>query len=558
MKYQNLTTLLLVASGMAMAEQHLRAGSAPSANTRAPYASAISQTLDQGKIRAKEKRDPNEKDPPTSKADARTVYIKDVNITGNELYDDQTLRAVVAPKLGKNLNFVQILNLAFDIERYYNNNDYPIVKVFIPHGGIDKNVLTIEVLEGKLGKVSVKGNKRYAEKTLVKVIDSYLERNKIFSIAQAERPLTLLNSYPGLEIASSLSMGDEVGTTNMKLNVKEKPLVTGSIELNNFGSETAGEYRLIPYIALQNPSGLGDMASIFASVALDQLDTWSYQVDYSIPVTSYGTFARAYFSQGNNTAGNEFELLDINGDSLSWGIGVSQQLIYSAKTKLELQAMFDWQYMNQEMLGLQTIEDNIRKLRFGANFEHSDSKGRTYLSLFWHQGLGEFLGGMENDSILSSRAFSEADNSFSKLVFSGMRLQRFNERVYGIFNITAQASLDPLVSSEQIYLGGANSVRGQPYSLDYGDQGVIINAELRYNVREGFPSLQLAAFFDYGVTHTKKPLLYKERTFDAAGAGVGIRSQIYEGWDARVDLAVPVGGRYGDELYVYGQLRYSF
>lgn len=205
-----------------------------------------------------------------------------------------------------------------------------------------------------------------------------------------------------------------------------------------------------------------------------------------------------------------------------------------------------------------TMDDSVRKLRVGASYERSDLKGRSYLSLFIHQGLGNILGGMESNYELSSRAYAGADNDFTKIVLSGMRVQSFSDKMFGIFNATAQTSLDPLVSTEQIYIGGANSVRGQPYSMDYGDSGIIVNAELRYSVSDKQPSLQLAAFFDYACTHKKEPIIGQSQWTNAAGIGLGLRSELYKGVDCRFDVAVPVGEKYGDSAYVYGQIRYSF
>src|SRR5699024_11905223 len=60
------------------------------------------------------------------------------------------------------------------------------------------------------------------------------------------------------------------------------------------------------------------------------------------------------------------------------------------------------------------LEDRVRKLRLGVALDRADLSGRTLLSLDLHRGLGENLGGMDNGSSLSSRAFAGADNDFTK------------------------------------------------------------------------------------------------------------------------------------------------
>ncbi len=527
-------------------------------DARLKYRTAISSSLSKDKLQVRTNVEEGTPNARISSADKRTIYIKDVRFVGNERFDDATLHALCEHHLGQHLNFAEIMSLAGVTEQYYNNKGYPVVKVFVPKGGVKDNILTIEVLEGKLGDIVVDGNKRYSSKTLSDVVYSYVEQGKIFKLSDAESSLVLLNSYPGLEASTSLAAGKNHSTTDLHLHVKEDKLVTGSLEFNNFGSETSGEYRVIPHLALLNPSGYGDRFSMLGVMALDETDTWTYQFDYSIPVTRKGGFVSAYFGQGSNTAGNEFEVLEIDGDSYTFGFGYTQQLIYSAKKKITLQAMFEAQETEQSMLGIKTLDDSVRKLRVGATMELSDLKGRTYASLFIHQGLGEMFGGMENNYDLSSRAYAGADNAFTKIVFSAMRIQSFQERLFGIFNFTAQTSFEPLVSTEQIYIGGANSLRGQPYSMDYGDSGLILNAELRYSPLADKQNFQLAAFFDFATTHTKEPLMGKDEWTSAAGAGVGIRAELYKGLDCRFDVAVPIGEKYGDSVYVYGQIRYSF
>lgn len=538
-----------------------RASAAQSSGARANYKSAVSQTISRPKVEDDEKKGEKKAAPTLSAKDAKNlprVYIGDVNIVGNERYDDATLKARIQSKLGKKLTFPEILQLARSIENHYKSNSYHIVKVSIPKGGLKNSVLTLKVAEGKLGSIEVRGNNRYSKEKIVATMQESLTLDKIFAITEAERPLVLLNTYPALNVASSLSPGDKVGTTKMIIDVKEQQMLTGSLEVNNFGSKDSGEYRVIPYLALLNPTGIGDKFSLFASLTPEELDTWSYQLDYSLPINNVGTSLSVYYGRGENTAGNEFELLDINGDSDSWGIGLSHKQIFSAKTQLEYKFMFDSQDLSQKMLGMETMNDSIRKLRIGADFSHSDMNGKSFVSFYIHQGLGEYFGGMDDRSTLSSRAYAEADNKFTKFVLSGMRLQSIADRFYGIFNVSLQAAFSPLVSTEQIYIGGANSVRGQPYSMAAGDEGVIVNLELRYNVLDSAPSLQLAAFFDYATTHSKKPMIGQRDYVNAAGYGVGLRSMLYEGVDFRLDIATPIGHKYGDDCYIYGQIRTSF
>lgn len=497
--------------------------------------------------------------PTTPARKESTLKVGGVSLSGNSAFTTEELLGLISDNFGKNLTFSQIKGMASTIENYYHEHGYQIAKVIIPRQNMKPgSALQIQVLEGRLGKVTVSGNKRYSEKRVTDTFYHFNEQGHAFTMADLERPLVLINSRSGVSVSSTLSPGADTGLTDVGIEVKEERRIKGTLEFNNFGSEDSGEYRFIPYISMPNMSGAGDELGLFGVISPDSIESWYWQASYVRPINNRGTSLNAYYGRGNNQIGNDYAILDIKGENTTGGFGASHRIVYSARTSLELQSWFEWQNTDQTMLGYRTSNDRVRKLRIGANLDHTDSDGRSYVSFNIHQGLGELFGGMDNDDYYSSRSYAHADNGFTKAVLGIMRLQNINPRLYGIFNVTAQYSVDPLVSGEQVYIGGANTVRGQPQSFFSGDSGVVFNAELRYAVLPEASRLQVATFFDYGQTHIKRPIVGQKQWSSLSGAGIGLRSNLYEGLDLRLDVAVPVGPREGDRAYIYGQIRYSF
>lgn len=524
---------------------------------RAAYSESLSTTVQTTKKQADSASKPREQ--AVFSPNESRLKVGGVTFIDNSLFSEKVLDDLVAADVGKKLTFGEIKAMAGKVEDYYHEKGYKIARVIIPKQNMTPGgVLKIQILEGRLGSVNVSGNKRYSSKLVTDTFYGFTQKDKPFTLAEIERPLVLLNSRSGIAVNSTLAPGAQTGETNVEIEVKEESRVTGAIEFNNFGSKDSGEYRIVPYIALPNVTGAGDELSLFGVISPDSIDSWYWQTGYVRPINSYGTSLNAYVGQGKNQVGNDYAVLDIKGENSSWGAGVSHRIVYSARTSLEFQSWFEWQDMDQQMLGYTTSNDNVRKLRVGANFDHTDSEGRTFISFNVHQGLGEIMGAMDNNDPYSSRAYAKADNRFTKSVLGVMRMQRFTPKLYGILNVTGQYSTDPLVAGEQMYTGGANTVRGQPQSCFMGDSGVLINAELRFSVLPDASRLQLAAFFDHGQTHLKNPIIGQKSSRALSGTGVGIRSNICKGLDLRFDVAVPVGPKYGDSCYVYGQLRYNF
>jgi hemolysin activation/secretion protein len=100
-----------------------------------------------------------------------------------------------------------------------------------------------------------------------------------------------------------------------------------------------------------------------------------------------------------------------------------------------------------------------------------------------------------------------------------------------------------LDSSEQIFLGGPNSVRAYDVGTIGGAQGGLASLEFRHNlsIRAG-GAWQTIAFVDSGIVEIyKDPLGPGENQATLSGAGVGLNWIGPRGWTASAALATPIG-----------------
>ncbi|MDR1303955.1 MAG: hypothetical protein LBK76_01910, partial [Verrucomicrobiales bacterium] len=263
---------------------------------------------------------------PVSADTGARLQVTRINFTGNSVYSQATLAAIVSDRLGQSLSFQELLDLAARVENYYHRHGYQITRVIIPkQDARDSGVLEFKVLEGRLGKVNVSGNKRYATKRVLAALGHSVTVGEPFTIADLERPLVHLNDAAGLGADATLKPGEVAGTTDLDVTITERRRIGGSLEFNNFGSKDYSEWRAIPGLSLPNLTGVGDELSALGVLAVDNLDSWFYQVEYRRPLNTFGTALLLYFGQGRNVVGNEFDILDIQGDNLAWGAGLSHR-----------------------------------------------------------------------------------------------------------------------------------------------------------------------------------------------------------------------------------------
>jgi hemolysin activation/secretion protein len=501
---------------------------------------------------------PAEKPAVADPANQARVMVRRVVFSGQSIFSDKELEAVVAKDLGREMTLGELRQMAAKVTKHYQEHGYFLAYVVIPEQNLNETPGTVKflVLEGRLGNIAVRGNKRYSEKR-VRGQMSDLKAGKPIKKDDLERSILQLNRTSGIKSCSSvLQAGKEVGFTDVNVDIAEENRITGSLEFNNFGTDTTGQYRVAPSLRLPNVTGRGDGLGVDLIGSPDIGEMYYGQANYMTPLGDSGTRLNTYAAAGNYEVGQEFAALGIKGKMQSWGVGVSHPLLLTPRTSVNFETWFESKDFEQTMSGTTTSKDEVRKLRLGVNVDRQDQWGRTFFSAGVHFGLGEFLGGMENNSVLASRYL--ADNQFTKLAFEFTRLQRLTDRIFLIGRVAGQYSFDSLVSGEQWSIGGADSVRGHQQSAYLGDSGFTASLEARYSLLPNNNRYQLAGFIDHGQTYIKTPAIGQEDSQNISGAGVGIRATPIDNLPIRLDVGVPIGEKTGDSVYLYFQASYNF
>jgi hemolysin activation/secretion protein len=172
-----------------------------------------------------------------------------------------------------------------------------------------------------------------------------------------------------------------------------------------------------------------------------------------------------------------------------------------------------------------------------------DGSGRWLAALQLRQGLPGVAGGLEQDDPDASR--TGAGGGFTRATLQAYRLQELLPWLEGIARLFGQWASEPLVVSEQMSIGGHDSVRGYPpfeFMADHGFHGTVeFRAKLLF--LEGEPlydMLQLTALVDAGEGTLIKPAAGEDKRQFLAGAGVGLRFRYAPWGNVRLDVAWPL------------------
>ncbi len=482
--------------------------------------------------------------PAATAANQPRVLVRQIKFNGNTVMSEDALNRLVAGSLGKEVTLADLQNLATKVSEAYHAAGYFLAKAVIPEQDIQGGVVTIRVLEGRLGEIIVTGNQRFGEPDIRKHFDR-LVKEKVIRQQTLERALLILNDIPGLEVSSVLQAGKEQGTTDLAVKVTEERRALGSFEFNNFGTRLSSRYRFAPAVDLPNLSGNGDVVNLRLVTGTTPRDLLFGRFNYTRPVNHKGTTISSYFVGGQSEIGEEFAVLGITSEVTSFGFGAHHPLWKSRQKSVSVDAGLDWNDTKQNLLGALTSADKIRKFRAGLSWDAKDNTGRNFASLTWHQGLGSgTFGAMRDNDPLSSRSASGADNRFSKFTLDLARVHRVNNRVYLVGRGSAQLATHALVVGEQLAVGGADSVRGYNQSQFLGDDGVNVSVEARFSpLRKNSDRFQVAVFADHGTVTLKQPTAGQSKTQNITGLGFGVRAVFPREWSLRADLGFHISNK---------------
>ena len=450
------------------------------------------------------------------------ILVNTLRITGAKAYSEAELLALTDFVSGSKLSLTDLRNMAAKITAHYSKQGYFAANAFLPAQQIKDNTVTLAVTEGQYGQVILRNESRLSNTQANRLLDGLKPGGPITNDPLESR-LLLLSDTPGVEVKSTLIPGALPGTSDLLVDITPGRLVSGSVDADNAGNRYTGEYRLGATVNLNNPLGLGDLASLRAITSGSGLKYGraSYQVPFG-----RATIGAAY-SRLDYALGKEFAPLGANGMATVASVYGNYTLIRSRDTNLYAGLNYDHKkFQDRVTLFSSVIDRKINVLTANLNGNHQDSLGGGGVSNF-SLGLSAGTLDIQTPAALAADAISaRTQGSYSKLAFNASRLQQVTNGLSFFAGISGQAASKNLDPSEKMSLGGMDGVRAYPQGEGFGDQGYLVNLEARLLLpkAETLPgSVNLIGFVDGGsVTINKNPWVAGSNITNLAAYGVGL------------------------------------
>lgn len=455
--------------------------------------------------------------------DSVKISVNQLQVTGATVYSEAQLIALTGFAPGSELSLSELRAMADQISDHYQGNGYFVAKAYLPAQDIENGVVTIAVQEGRYGKVVLKNESTLADGVANNML-SGLNSGDIIESEALERRLLLLSGLPGVNVKSTLVPGAVAGTSDLIVEVLPGRSISGSVDADNAGSRYTGEYRVGATVNLNNPAGLGDVASLRV---LTSGSGMSYaRLSYQMPVGK-ATLGVAY-SHLDYELGREFESLQANGTAQVATVYGSYPLIRSRNTNLSAQLAMDFRTFQDKIDSTSSVTDKkAQALTASLVGDHRDNIG--------HGGITAYTVGLTSGNLdietPAARALdattAQSNGHYNKLAFSALRVQNLSEifSLYGAIN--GQIASKNLDVSEKLSLGGMYGVRAYPVGEAYADEGYLATLEARMLLARFSENMvgrmHLVAFADTGtVKINKDPWFAGDNRRTLSGAGLGL------------------------------------
>ncbi|MEE1925696.1 ShlB/FhaC/HecB family hemolysin secretion/activation protein [Pseudomonas sp. 148P] len=504
-----------------------------------PDAGQSQQNIDQLPLQlpGKQRLELNLPDTPSAAATASgpSLQVNGFTLEGNGAIGSDELLPLLGDLQGRTVSLGELQAGANRITRLYRERGYPLARAYIPAQEIDGGVVRIVVMEGRFGEVGLNNTSRVSGAALAPL--TALKSGDAVRSAELERSLLLLSDTPGVEVKSTLKPGASVGATDLLVDVTPGPLLSGSVDADNYGNRFTGEYRLGGTLNVNSPLGLGDRLTLRA-MGSDE-DQQYGRIAYQLPVGPWATQVGVAYSDMDYQLAKDFDELDAHGNARIASLYAIQPLVRSRDFSLYAQVQFDDKRLKDDIdlfgsksdkrarVVIATLNGNSRDNLLGG--------GVNSFALAWSQGSLN-IDGQLNQTIDDLTAGTQG--RFHKLNPSLVRLQRLTERFSLYGQLQGQWADGNLDSSEKISLGGAYGVRAYPQGEASGDQGWLANLELRYALTDAW---QLSTFVDHGEVRLNKDTWSNgENHRSLSAAGVGASWAAY-GWQVNAVAAWKLG-----------------
>ncbi len=437
-----------------------------------------------------------------------TICVKEFDFIGNHAFGSGTLAKQIVQYTGRKITSEELEAARQTITLYYVNHGYINSGALLPDQDPKDGVIHLQVVEGKLTSIVVTGNHWF---------QTWWLRNEMrqaggepLNFNHLKEGMQVLRENPTIsQVNAELQPGGAPGESQLKMEVQDHQPFRASIEINNYRPPSVGSTIAEAHISDLNLTGNNDPLLLTYGIAtstpggFELSDFDNAAVDYRFPISPWRTTMELGADKNNSgILAAPFNQLDIVSKLTEYHASVHQPVFENPKRSLILTAELDSRRSRTFLFG------EPFTLSPGANNGVEDVTVPRFIQEFVDRSQvhvfsfrSQFSLGI--DAIRSTINETSPDGHFFSWLGQSQYIRRLGDSdCLVIGRLSGQIADRPLLSLEQLELGGISSVRGYLENQVLSDNGILASIEFRVPLWEDKDKnsiVSLAPFTDLGI-----------------------------------------------------------
>jgi hemolysin activation/secretion protein len=464
-----------------------------------------------------------------------TVLLKEVRFEPPSAFlTEAELDAIAQRYVGKRVDFSQIANLVRDVNDIYAERGIITASAILPQQELGDGVLTVQLVEGKMGAVGLLGDRRTKDDFILDRVQLTRGVN-VVDVPAAAEDILRFNATHRAQLRMLLQPGASFGLTDVVLGVTEPPPHLLQFTVDNMGVESTGEYQANAIYRQYGALGIDD--SLMLSGAVSQ-GSVAGTVSYDLPIGRYGTrLSLAHTQSMINVIGGPSADLDVTGASQATTATVTNPLYIDENWTTQGLLTASYGLSSSAVADVPIVDSETGKIAAGVTVAYSGDWGMISVQpQLLYAGTHERV----TDELRGIFLFVGSANAYFRLS------DDFSVVARGSWQVT-EAELLP--GDLLFQIGGPSTVRGYPSSGVAGDDGYFGQLEVHW-ASPTVESLDLFGFVDFGQVFSTFPA-----SQTLVSSGVGVNYSPSERVNLEAIVAVPIVDTMpGQDVTVYGRM----
>lgn len=512
---------------------------------------AASALLGLGAIPASAIESPASADPgqPTAVPPVQRLDVREFRVIGSTVLPAIDVEEAVTPFLGPGRTSGDVEQARAALEKAFHEKGYQAASVQIPPQSGRRGIILLQVSEGRVGKLRVKGS-RYFLPSAIKERARSMAEGRVVNFNDVSRDLVALNQLTDRRISPSLKAGEVPGTVDIDLEVKDTLPLHGSVELNNRYSAETKPLRLNASASYNNLWQAGhSIGGSFQTAPQDPSQVKVYSGYYIWRFKELDWLSLSL--QGVKQASNVSTLGSVAVAGRGEVVGTRAIITLPPAPNFYQSATFgiDYKHFDQQVAlgaiagGSTTTPVTYFPLSANYSATWAPQKSTTEFNV----GVVMGLRGLGSDGLEFENNRFGADGNFIYLRGDLSHTRDLPKGFEFFGKVQGQLASAPLVNSEQFGGGGLGTARGYLEAEVLGDNAIFGTLELRSPSLLGWlpptwkgNEWRIYIFGDAGLLTLNDPLPEEEADFTMASIGVGSHLQLFEHFNSSIDLGVPL------------------